>query len=161
MRSEEGGLIFDPGQSLVSSSGELFVEFGRISTDTLTHYDIGNTVYGLFLSVQNVRREMAKGVTHQPPSKHPGILRDLSFSLDREYPVAELERVIRDYGTELLDRLSLYDLYEGEQIDEDQKGVTFSLFFRDQERTLEDKEVDDIVGRIISETSKRFGAKLR
>ena len=75
--------------------------------------------------------------------------------------MAELEEVIRENGTDLLARLLLYDLYEGNQIEEDQKSVTFSLFFRDRMRTLKDEEVDKIVAQIISETSKRFGAKLR
>ena len=153
--------LFKPGQVLVNVDGESLVEFGRFSSDTLASYDIENPVYGFFLFLDKIGREISRELIHQPPSKHPGISRDLSFVLQQEHPVAELEEVIRENGTDLLARLLLYDLYEGDQIEEDQKSVTFSLFFRDRMRTLKDEEVDKIVAQIISETSKRFGAKLR
>ncbi|MDP6593727.1 MAG: phenylalanine--tRNA ligase subunit beta [Candidatus Marinimicrobia bacterium] len=153
--------LFNPGQVLINGAGEYLVEFGLFSADALAYYDIEVPLFGFRLSLERIREKMSKNIIHQPPPKHPGILRDLSFLLQHKHPVGEIEKVIRENGTDLLTRLSLYDLYEGDQIEKDQKSVTFSLFFRDDKRTLKDEEVDDIVAGIISETSKRFSAKLR
>ena len=68
---------------------------------------------------------------------------------------------MRQRGGELLKSIFLYDLYEGDQVEKGYKSVTFNLFFQGDDRTLTDKEVDDIVSSIISETSRLFDAKLR
>ena len=91
----------------------------------------------------------------------PSIDRDLSLSVPSSVTIGELESIIQENGTDLLRATKLYDLYGGDQIESGMQGVTFSLSFRSDDRTLQDDEVDTIMEKIISETSSQVNAKLR
>jgi len=74
-------------------------------------------------------------------------------------PVAQIEKVIRAKGKNL-EKLELFDVYEGKGIPEGKKSVAFSLTFRAPDRTLSDEEVNKVLADIINELSK-IGANLR
>ena len=92
---------------------------------------------------------------------YPSITRDLSLTVLKSLETENIISNIKKFGTDLLENIRLYDIYEGDQIDSNCKSVTFELTFRSVERTLVDVDVDEIMNKIILETSSTLNAKLR
>ena len=87
--------------------------------------------------------------------------RDFAFIMDREVDSVDLEKVAKKYGKDLLESFKVFDIYEGENIEEGKKSVAFSLVFRAADRTLEEGEVTEICEKVVAEIESEFKAKLR
>lgn len=97
----------------------------------------------------------------QPLFRYPAIERDISLLVDQEVAVGEMMAVIKKAGGALLEKVQLTDVYQGAQIAQGKKSVTFSLQFRSRERTLKDDEVNAVFSKIIRKLEGAFSAQLR
>ena len=70
-------------------------------------------------------------------------------------------RTIKSCGGELLTDISLFDLYTGKELGENQKSLAFSLTFQSPKKTLQDSDVDSIMGKITSQLTKQHNAVQR
>ena len=93
--------------------------------------------------------------------KYPAVDRDLAVVVDKDQPVGQMLSVIRTTSGSLLERVEIFDIYEGEQIEENKKSVAFSMLFRASDRTLTDEEVNKKFDKIVRVLEKNFAAKLR
>ncbi|MFW5676782.1 MAG: phenylalanine--tRNA ligase subunit beta, partial [Acetivibrio ethanolgignens] len=93
-------------------------------------------------------------------AKYPAITRDISMVMPKEILVGEVEEIIRRKGGKLMEHCDLFDIYEGSQIKEGFKSVAYSISFRSAERTLEDKEVNEHMEKILKALGER-GIELR
>ena len=94
-------------------------------------------------------------------SKYPAVNKDVAFVIKKDQQAEELVTVIRKAGGKLLTNISIFDVYEGENIGNDERSIAFNLNFQDQNRTLSDEEVMTLFEKIIIETEKKCNAKLR
>ncbi len=155
----ENSSVFSYGMRWETSSGWL-ADIGLVNNDILGYYDIGLPVVSVNLNLE-LFNSTIEAVQFSKLPQFPSIDRDLSLSVPSTVTIGELESIIQENGTDLLLAAKLYDLYGGDQIESGMQGVTFSLSFRSDDRTLQDDEVDTIMEKIISETSSQVNAKLR
>jgi phenylalanyl-tRNA synthetase beta chain len=94
-------------------------------------------------------------------ARFPGLDRDLALVLDRDAPNLDVVAAIRAVGGPLLERVALFDLYQGPQVAEGKRSLAYTLRFRAPDRTLTDAEADDAMSRIVAEVRQRFGAVIR
>ena len=155
----ENSSVFSYGMRWETSSGWL-ADIGSVNSEILGYYDIGLPVVSINLNLE-LFNSTIEAVQFSKLPQFPRIDRDLSLSVPSSVTIGELESIIQENGTDLLRAKKLYDLYGGDQIESGMQGVTFSLSFRSDDRTLQDDEVDTIMEKIISETSSQVNAKLR
>ena len=155
----ENSSVFSYGMRWETSSGWL-ADIGSVNNEILGYYDIGLPVVSVNLNLE-LFNSTIEAVQFSKLPQFPSIDRDLSLSVPSSVIIGELESIIQENGTDLLRAKKLYDLYGGDQIESGMQGVTFSLSFRSDDRTLQDDEVDTIMEKIISETSSQVNAKLR
>ncbi len=93
-------------------------------------------------------------------AKFPAVTRDLSMVVPRAVTAGEIEAMIRQRGGSILESLSLFDLYEGEQVKEGHKSMAYSLVFRSAEKTLEEAEIAASMKKILNGLSG-MGIELR
>jgi phenylalanyl-tRNA synthetase beta chain len=98
--------------------------------------------------------------TYEPVSRFPVVDRDLAVLVHAGQPVGPMQDTIRETGAPLLRRVDVFDVYEGEGIDEDAKSVAFTLRFG-ADRTLTDEEVDDQIEQIVDALARQHDATLR
>jgi len=89
------------------------------------------------------------------------IYEDLAFILDSSLPVEEITPVILQTGKPLLRKATLFDVYDGEQVEEGKRSLGFSLTFQADDRTLNDEEVGKIREKIVNRLQHEFQATLR
>ena len=78
----------------------------------------------------------------------------MSLLCDKELPIIEIEKTIREAAGRHFEKASLFDVYEGEQVPPDKKSVSYSLTFRSKESTLTDEETDSAIQRILKALDK-------
>lgn len=98
---------------------------------------------------------------YQSISRLPSITRDIALLIDKDIPVALIEAGIREKAGELLESITLFDVYTGQQVSQDEKSVAFSLVYRANDRTLTDEEVNIIHKGVIEHMKQEFKAELR
>jgi phenylalanyl-tRNA synthetase beta chain len=98
---------------------------------------------------------------YQTLPRYPSMTRDIALVVDQELPAGDLFTVIQAAGGELLKEVNLFDLYEGDKMEEGKKSLAFSLKYFDPERTLTDEEVVTAHERVLKSLEERFGAQLR
>ena len=89
------------------------------------------------------------------------IFEDLAFVMDSSLPEAEVIQLILQSGKPLLRKATLFDVYEGAQVDEGKRSLGYSLTFQATDRTLTDKEVGKVRNKIIKSLQHKFQATLR
>lgn len=102
-----------------------------------------------------------KQVFYQDINRNPRALLDISVLVGKTVHMAEVESWIRSVEPKYLSKCQLIDLYEGESLGIDKKSFTFSLAYQHPERTLEDKEIHDILNRLIKKVENSGGVVRR
>ena len=126
----------------------------------LDAYGIGERAYIAVIDMPEVLHYATFDRKYTGIAKYPAVTRDISMVVPKQVLVGQIEEVIARQGGEYLESYSLFDLYEGSQIQEGFKSVAYSIVFRAKDKTLEDTEVSAAMKRIL-ESLENLGIELR
>ncbi len=147
---------FHPGQSAVIS-----VNNDNVGTIGKVHPQIANDVYVLEINLDRLLDKKVGKMKYKEISKFPSVNKDLSIVVDKNIEAQELSKQIKKYGGSKLTQIKPFDVYMGKGIEEDKKSVSFNLVFSDNDKTLNDEEINDIMKKIIEGIEKNSGAEIR
>ncbi len=152
---------FHPGRCAALSSGETPLGImGEIHPQVLENYGLGVKAYVALLPLEALYGSAKAKIEFKPAPKFPAVTRDLAIVCDQATPVLTLEKAIRRAAGKLLESVTLFDVYEGEQVGQNKKSVAYSMTLRGADRTLTDTEADQTVEKILKALSQ-IGAQLR
>ena len=117
-------------------------------------------VYVFEISLQALMTEI-KPLKYKEAPKYPSMEKDMAFILDKSIEAGEVIDVIKKAGGRILSDVAVFDVYEGENIDNSKKSIAFKLNFMDINRTLNEEEVMQSFKKIIEKVESKFQAKLR
>lgn len=152
---------FHPGRcAVITKDGKAIGILGELHPETLENYGIGVKAYAAKVNVTELL-DMANAVkTYKPLPKFPATTRDLAIVCDEALPAGELEKAIRKAVGNILESVTLFDVYQGKQIAEGKKSVAYAISMRSHEGTLTDEQADAAVKRVLKELAN-LGAELR
>lgn len=101
------------------------------------------------------------GITYYDLPKTQAVKRNLALLIDTSVTMADIEKVVKDSEKKILRDVTLFDVYEGDKLPEGKKSYAITLTLRDDEKTLQDKYIDNVMNRIIANLRNRLGAELR
>ena len=152
---------FHPGRSaVIMRDGKALGILGEIHPEVQETYGIGVKTYVAKLNIPELMESAAGKITYQPLPKFPATTRDLSLICDDEIPVAELEKAIKGAVGKILEKVTLFDVYKGKQIEDGKKSVSYSISMRSHDGTLTDEQADGAMKRVLKALSA-IGAELR
>ena len=152
---------FHPGRSaVIMRDGKALGILGEIHPEVQEKYGIGVKTYVAKLNIPELMESAAGKITYQPLPKFPATTRDLSLICDDEIPVAELEKAIKGAVGKILEKVTLFDVYKGKQIEDGKKSVSYSISMRSHDGTLTDEQADGAMKRVLKALSA-IGAELR
>lgn len=93
--------------------------------------------------------------------KYPSVTFDLSIVVDKDVLVQDIEKILKSKAGDILDKFEIFDVYNGEQIPENKKSISYSIIFRDKCKTLNDIEVNKVIQKILEELKSKLNAELR
>lgn len=146
---------FHPGRTArILKDGEVLGIFGEVHPTVAENYGIGAKVYLGKFDLKTMFRLSDSVKTYKPLPKFPASTRDLSLLADKALPIIEIEKAIKKAISNILEEVKLFDVYEGAQVPEDKKSVSYSIVLRASDRTLTVEECDNAVNKIFKELSK-------
>ena len=154
--------IYAAGLSIQTRGGKRLATFGIVTKKLLKAFDIDNEVYyadfnwkELLKAIRNVK------VSYAEISKFPAVKRDLALLLDKKVQFAEIEKIAYETEKKLLKEVSLFDVYEGKNLEAGKKSYAVSFLLQDENATLNDKQIDKIMSKLVKNLEDKLGAKLR
>ena len=154
--------IFSHGLTLMNRGGKVFAELGIVSRKLQKQAQIENEVYYADIHWSAVMKAIRKNkVEYYEISKYPAVSRDLALLLDKNIEFEQVERVARQTEKKLLRRVELFDVYEGKNLPDGKKSYAVNFILQDEQKTLNDKQIDAIMQNLITQLAAKLGAQLR
>ena len=154
--------IYSAALSYHTRGGKLLATVGIVSKKIAKAFDIDNEVYYADINWKNVLQAIKSvKVSYTELSKFPSVKRDLALLLDKNVQFADIERIAYECERKLLKAVELFDVYEGKNLEPSKKSYAISFILQDEEKTLNDKQIDKIMSKLIASYEKQLGAKLR
>ncbi|MEH7248793.1 phenylalanine--tRNA ligase subunit beta [Neobacillus niacini] len=133
---------------------------GQVHPNMQKELDLKDT-YVFELSLKAVLEEAAAALRYEAIPRFPSITRDIALVVDKETVAGVLKDIIQGAGGKLLKEVNVFDLYEGDRMEEGKKSIAYSLKYMDPERTLTDEEVTKVHTQVLEALKTQAGAVLR
>lgn len=146
---------------LLSSNGKELAKMGMVQKDILKYFDIKQDVCYADINWDNILEYEKKEISYKEISKFPLVSRDLALVLDKKVQYVEIEQIAKKMGGSILKSVGLFDVYEDEKLGKDKKSYAVNFVFQDEEKTLTDQEIDDIMKKLMSTYEQKLGAVVR
>jgi phenylalanyl-tRNA synthetase beta chain len=135
---------------------------GLVDKKTTGRFDIKQNVYFVDIDWQAVLTLYAKqAILYKEVSRFPAVQRDLAMVVDESIPYAKMEEVAFGSRLKKLKTVSLFDLFRSDKIGAGKKSVALSFTFQDEEKTMTDKEIDQMMQQLIKAFESQAGAEIR
>ena len=158
---EAGKTFLHPGrQAEILYKDTVIGYLGEVHPDVADTYGLGERTYIAVLDLQEILPFASFDRKYEGIAKFPAVTRDISMVMPKTVLVGEVEKIIEKRGGKLLEKYNLFDIYEGAQIKEGFKSVAYTISFRAKDRTLEDKDIQPIMEKILGDLSG-MGIELR
>lgn len=152
--------IFSGGLNYRTKSAKL-VEIGYIQSTLLSEFDIRQEVLAAELYWDELIKMYNGKTSFREMPKFPEVRRDLALLIDESVPFSQISELACQSERKILKRVSLFDFYKGKGIPEGKKSYGVSFYLQDEDKTLTDKEIDRIMGKISDRLVKEIQATIR
>ncbi|MDR7077853.1 phenylalanyl-tRNA synthetase beta chain [Neobacillus niacini] len=150
-----------PGRTAeIHLNGERIGFVGQVHPTMQKELDLKDT-YVFELSLKAVLEEATAALRYEGIPRFPSITRDIALVVDKETVSGVLKDIIQTAGGQLLKEVHVFDLYEGDRMEEGKKSIAYSLKYMDPERTLTDEEVTKVHTQVLEALKSQAGAVLR
>ena len=153
---------FSAGIVIENRGGKKLIEMGVLSKKLLKQFDLQQPVYFAELNWTQLMKATKKNeVTFTDIPKHPAVSRDLALLVDNNVEFAQIEQIARQTEKKLLKKVELFDVYEGDKLPAGKKSYAVNFILQDAEKTMNDKQIDAIMQKLIANIKKQLNAELR
>lgn len=157
-----GDDLYAASMAVATRSGKALGRVGIVSKKILKKFDIKQEVYFAELDwMAVVRLSLKHDVTYTALPKTLPVRRDLALLIDRNVAMEEVEKTVRESERKLLRDITLFDVYEGKNLPEGKKSYAIAITLQDDEKTLQDKQIEAVMNKITTNLQKKLGAELR
>ena len=154
--------IYATALSVHTRGGKLLATFGIVSKKIQKAFDLDNEVYYAEINWNELMKAVKNTkVNFKELSKFPAVKRDLALLLDKHIPFAEIEKIAFETEKKLLKEVELFDVYEGKNLEPGKKSYAVSFLLQDENATLNDKQIDKIMQKLITNLQNKLNAQLR
>lgn len=154
--------VFGKAIALKARSGKVLCEMGTVSHKLLKKVDIDQDVFYADINWNNLMRAIKKNETlYHDISKFPSVSRDLALLIDKSVEFEQIEQIARQTEKKLLKSVELFDVYEGKNLPEGKKSYAVNFILQDETKTLNDKQIEAIMTKLINNLKQKLGAELR
>jgi phenylalanyl-tRNA synthetase beta chain len=154
--------IFSAALSIETTSGKKLGVLGIIQKALCKQFDINAEVYFAELNWDNLMKENKNvSVKYSEITKFPSVRRDLALLIDKNVSFAEIEKTAYQADKKILKEVNLFDVYEGKNLPEGKKSYAVGFILQDDEKTLNDKQIESVMSKIQKNLEDQLNATLR
>jgi phenylalanyl-tRNA synthetase beta chain len=160
--SEEKTPLLFSEQLCYAIDGKMLCEMGELQAELLKQNDIKDTVFYASVHWDTLLECIdAKGIKYADVCRFPEVTRDLALLIDKKVNFGQIETLAYKTEPSLIKKVSLFDVYEGQNIDADKKSYAVNFILQDNEKTLTDEQIDACMNKLIAAYTKQLNAQLR
>ena len=156
--------IFHPGQSAELYMGKkLIARYGKVHPLVMEEFSKLKDTYAIEIFFENLPIDSISRITTNNilDSQFQFSEKDFSFIFEREQNLFEVQRFVNGVDKNLIKSVEFFDLYESKDLGDNSKSVTFRVTIQSKDKTLEDKDLDQLHKNILEKVSNKFKAKIR
>jgi phenylalanyl-tRNA synthetase beta chain len=166
---QESELYYHPGRSgkfYLNSNKQLPVaNFGEINPRIVKELDIKNgPIFGFQIFLNNIpviNKQNTEKKIKYVVSNFQKIERDFAFIVDKKFEAEKIINILLDVDKKLIKKIRIFDVFQGGNIEKNKKSIALNLLIQSQEKTLNDKEIDELSDKVIQTMQNSFDATLR
>ncbi len=141
-----------PGRKAgIKIKGKEIGYIGQLHPQVSENYNLSEDTYIAIIDLKSIIEFCDKEIKYVGIAKYPKISRDISLVVPRDVLSRQIEDIIIKNSSDILEDYKLFDIYEGNQIKDGTKSMAYKINFRHKNRTLEDKEVSDVMNNILED----------
>lgn len=152
--------VYSYGLSYILN-GKTLVELGLVNKAIQQYFDTNNQVFYADFSWDNLMKYYSETKRFTPISKYPEVKRDLALLVNSDTRFADIKALAQKTERKLLKSVSIFDVYEGKNIEKGKKSYAVSFILQDDNKTLKDKQIDKIMNKFMQTFEKNLGAVIR
>ena len=154
--------VFAHALTLSTRGGRQIVKMGSIQASLLKKFDIDTEVFYADILWNNLLDMTKKShVSYTELSKYPEVRRDLALLIDKSVRFSEIEKIAYASERKLLKAVNLFDVYEGKNLPQGKKSYAVSFTLQDETQTLNDKQIEAVMAKLIKNYEQQLNATLR
>ena len=159
---EESNDIFAKSVKITNRGGKLIAQYGIVSKKQTSKFDIDQQVCYADINWNNLYKTIkGKSVSFYEIPKYPAVSRDLALLLDKSVEFQQISDIAHQTEKKLLKAVKLFDVYEGKNLEEGKKSYAVNFLLQDETKTLNDKQIEQIMTKIENNLVQKLGAKVR
>ena len=159
---ESENVSYHPGKTAKLVIGKNIAgTLGEVHLDVTENYGIDESCYVAELNLDVLYEAADMDRKYKALPKFPAVTRDIALLVDDAVLVQEIEDCIRKAGGNIVEKVQLFDIYKGAQIPEGKKSIAYAIAYRDEKKTLEDKDIAKVHDKILKALEHKLGAVLR
>ncbi|MBO4850870.1 MAG: phenylalanine--tRNA ligase subunit beta [Prevotella sp.] len=154
--------IFSKSLVMENRAGRMVVETGIVAPSMLKRTGVEQQVFYADINWTALMKVVKKNkVQFSEICKFPAVSRDLALLIDKDVPFAQIEQVAKATEKKLLKSVELFDVYEGKNLPAGKKSYAVNFILQDDQRTLQDKQIETIMNKLIQNLKAKLNAELR
>ena len=143
---------FHPGRCAdILFDGQLIGVIGEISYEVRDEYNIRKPALILEINLSDIEDKRIIDKKYKAIGRFPAIERDYSFVADKDVESKIIEDIIKENSMDLVDKIELFDIYTGQGIEDSKKSISYRVWYRSYEKTLEEKDIKGIEENILND----------
>ena len=158
---EEG--FFEYGLQYLDEEKNNLVKIGKVKKEKLNFFNIKKEVFCAELNWNLILKHIIKSddIKFEPNSRYPEVKRDLSLVIDKKIKFHEIENNIEKMNSELIKKIELFDVFEGENVKDNKKYYSISIILEDKKQTLTEKTISKTINKIIQTLKNKLNIEIR
>ena len=152
--------VFSEGLAFVIGK-EIIAEFGIVKKSILKAFDIKQEVVYADINWMAIQKYVSNKLKLVEISKFPEVRRDLALLIDKEITFETIYKIAKQTDKTLIKEISLFDVYEGDNLPENKKSYAVSFIMNDEKKTLDEKQIEKVMQKLQANFEREVGATLR
>lgn len=141
---------------------EVLVTMGMLNNMVVKPFGLKKPVYYAEFNLELLEKMITnQTVKYQQIATYPSVKRDLALVVDQNMTYDTLEQIGYKYGSKLVKSISLFDVYEGDKVEQGKKSYALNFVLQHPDKTLTDEEINKVMNKLVSAYEREAGAKLR
>ncbi len=148
--------------ALVSKiNNEEVARFGKVKNGILKKFDLKQEIFFADINWDLLLKQTNNNIVFEEVSKFPEVRRDLSLVIDKSVAFEEIKKLAWSQEKHLIKKINVFDVYEGDKIEQNQKAYALSFILQDKRKTLTDKIIDKTMTKLMTTFESKLGAIIR
>ena len=145
----------------ISVNKKPVVHLGKVNKKAAALADISHEVFFADFDWDYMQKLSTSEFVYSPISKYPEVKRDLSLVIDKAIKFDDIRKLSMKLERSLINRINVFDVYEGDKIEAGKKAYAVSFYLQDQDQTLTDKVIDKTMSKLMQGFERELGAIIR